>query len=157
MSASPVKHGSFVIERSYKAPPDKVFAAFADREAKLRWLAGGKGFLLEEYELDFRVRGRETSSFIIQGDVPVAGMKVSNATWYADIVPGARIVWAYTMSMGESPFSASLATVELSAAGSGTHLKFTEQGAFFAGADGLAMREQGWGKLLDALAQELGS
>jgi len=42
-----------------------------------------------------------------------------------------RIVFAYTMSMGDRRFSSSQATVELLAAGKGTDLIFTEQGAFF--------------------------
>jgi uncharacterized protein YndB with AHSA1/START domain len=83
-------------------------------------------------------------------------MTVSNATWYADLVEGERIVWAYTMAMGGAPFSASLSTVELLAADGGTELVYTEQGAFFAGADGLAMREHGWGELLTALGKSLG-
>jgi uncharacterized protein YndB with AHSA1/START domain len=52
-------------------------------------------------------------------------------------------------------FSASLATVELLPEGAGTRLAFTEQAAFFEGADGPALREQGWKALLDALGAEL--
>jgi hypothetical protein len=37
----------------------------------------------------------------------------------------------------------------------GTELIFTEQAAFFEGADGPQMREEGWRKLLESLAQEL--
>jgi hypothetical protein len=37
----------------------------------------------------------------------------------------------------------------------GTDLIFTEQAAFFEGADGPQMREAGWRELLEALAREL--
>jgi len=37
----------------------------------------------------------------------------------------------------------------------GTDLIFTDQGAYFEGADGPKMREEGWSKLLDGLAKEL--
>jgi hypothetical protein len=37
----------------------------------------------------------------------------------------------------------------------GTDLIFTEQAAFFEGADGPEMREEGWHKLLEHLAKEL--
>ncbi len=63
------------------------------------------------------------------------------------------------MSRDGVRFSVSLATVELTPAGAGTRLIFTEHGAFFDGADGVKMREQGWqdllGKLDVYLAQEV--
>jgi uncharacterized protein YndB with AHSA1/START domain len=70
-------------------------------------------------------------------------------------VPNRRIVFAYTMSVGDTRISSSQATVELLAAGRGTDLFFTEQGAFFEGADGPNIREQGWRLLLESLAEEL--
>ncbi len=62
---------------------------------------------------------------------------------------------AYTMAVGEQRISSSQATVELLPAGKGTDLIFTEQGAFFEGADGPQMREDGWRQLLGQLTKEL--
>jgi hypothetical protein len=45
--------------------------------------------------------------------------------------------------------------VELLPADRGTDLIFTEQAAFFEGADGPQMRQEGWAKLLESLAREL--
>jgi uncharacterized protein YndB with AHSA1/START domain len=86
----------------------------------------------------------------------VAGKTLVNEGIYEDIVPSRRIVSAYRMSMDGKIFSVSLATIELLPAGSGTELLFTHQGAFFEGADGPAMRKNGWEKLLNKLAEELG-
>ena len=33
-------HGTFTIEREYPFPPARVFAAWADLEAKSKWFAG---------------------------------------------------------------------------------------------------------------------
>ena len=66
-------------------------------------------------------------------------------------MPNRRIVIAYTMSLGDRRFSASLATFEFLPTQKGTDLVFTEQAAFFEGADGPEMREAGWIKLLDEL------
>ena len=59
------------------------------------------------------------------------------------------------MTIGDKRISASLATIELRASGDGTHLVFTEQGAFFEGADSPQMREGGWRDLLSKLDEEL--
>jgi uncharacterized protein YndB with AHSA1/START domain len=74
---------------------------------------------------------------------------------YQDIVPNQRIIFSYDMSLDETRISVSLATVELTAAGAGTRLRYTEQGAYLDGHEAPRMREQGMGELLDALDQEL--
>jgi len=58
------------------------------------------------------------------------------------------------MSLGEKRISASLATVEFLPVKTGTDLIFTHQGAFFEGADGPEMREEGWRKLFEQLTKE---
>ena len=70
-------------------------------------------------------------------------------------MPNRRIVIAYTTAAGDKRISASLATFEFVPAEKGTDLMFTEQAAFFEGADGPQMREAGWQQLLEALAKEL--
>jgi uncharacterized protein YndB with AHSA1/START domain len=74
---------------------------------------------------------------------------------YLDIVPDRRIVIAYTMAIDGTNISASLGTVEFEAVGGGTRLIYTEQGAFFDGADGPSSRQQGWHGLLERLAAML--
>jgi uncharacterized protein YndB with AHSA1/START domain len=144
-----VTHATFVIERHYPVPPDRVFAAFSDPAKKRRWFSGENDFEPNNFEMDFRVGGRERSSFRAQG------VTCTNDTVYLDIVPNRRIVIAYTMTLGDRRISSSHATFELSPAKQGTDLIFTEQGAFFEGADGPQIREEGWNKLLDHLAKAL--
>lgn len=155
MNQSSVEHSTFTIEREYPHLPAKVFQAFADPVKKRRWFAEGEGFIVDSFEMDFTVGGKETCCFRVQGG-PVAGQVCRNDTWYIDIVPNQRIVTAYSMMLGENRISSSLTTVELVAVGEKTLLKFTEQGAFYDGADGAEMRKQGWEFLLQRLAQDLG-
>jgi uncharacterized protein YndB with AHSA1/START domain len=159
MSDKPVIHATFTIERTYRASPARVFAAFADPAKKRRWFVDGKGSEAVEFSPDFRVGGRESTRFLFAGGPPGApppGTEFRNDTTYQDIVPDRRIVTAYTMTMAGKCISASQSTFELRPAGGGTQLVFTEQAAFFEGADGPRMREEGWRSLLDRLGEEAG-
>jgi uncharacterized protein YndB with AHSA1/START domain len=154
MKERSVSHATFEIERSYPVPPARVFAAFADPVKKRRWFREEDPSETLEFEMDFRVGGRERSRFRIKGG-PVDGALCTNDTTYQDIVPDSRIVLAYTMTLGERRFSASLATFEMLPSDTGTRFIFTEQAAFFEGADGPEMRKEGWRLLLERLASEL--
>jgi uncharacterized protein YndB with AHSA1/START domain len=150
-----VTHATFVIERTYPTTPERVFAAFADPTKKRRWFAEGEGFEVEEFEMDFRVGGNERTRFRSKEDSPIKGAALTNVTNYQDIAPNRRVVLAYTMTVGDKRISASLSTFEFLPTEKGTDLIFTEQAAFFEGADGPQMREAGWRELLEALAREL--
>jgi uncharacterized protein YndB with AHSA1/START domain len=58
MSDRSTVHTTFTLERTYPAPPTRVFQAWADPEVKARWFAGNP----EDYELDFRPGGTERKS-----------------------------------------------------------------------------------------------
>jgi uncharacterized protein YndB with AHSA1/START domain len=146
MSERSVEHATFVVERSYDAAPDRVFAAWSDPQAKARWFGGSD----ERFELDFRVGGRERR----QG-IDAEGNAYTFQALYQDVVPASRIVYTYDMLVGATRISVSVATVEFRPQGAGTRLVFTEQGVFLDGHDTPARREHGMGSLLDALGAEL--
>lgn len=155
MEEKSVIHSTFVIERSYAAAPERVFAAFADPAKKRRWYVEHETMEVEGYEIDFRIGGKERVRFRFKEGTPFPGTALSNDISYQDIVPDRRIVVAAAMTLGDRRISASLETFEFLPAGKGTELVFTEQVAFFEGADGPKMREEGWRKLLDKLAEEM--
>jgi uncharacterized protein YndB with AHSA1/START domain len=154
METSSVNHSTFIIERNYGAAPHQVFAAWADPAQKRLWFADGEHAEIEEHRLDFRVGGIEKTRRIIKGG-PFEGTPLTNDSVYLDIVPDRRIVFAYTMTLGDKRISSSQATAEFLPNGKGTILAFTEQGAFFEGADGPEMREQGWKSLIGQLEKFL--
>jgi len=142
-----VTHASFTLERSYPAPPARVFAAWADPATKSRWFAGGAG---AGHQLDFRVGGREVAS----GE-PEGGPVMTFESLYREIVPQERIVYTSTMSAGADVITVSLTTVEFKPATGGTQLVLTEQGAFLDGREEPAWRENGTADQLKALAAVL--
>jgi uncharacterized protein YndB with AHSA1/START domain len=147
MSDRSTDHDTFVIERDYDASPARVFAAWAEKDAKLQWFGPpGEDF---PYELDFRVGGHERFEAGVGGDV------YSYDATYEDIVEGERIVYAYNMHRNGVKMSVSVTTVELAGDGGATHLRYTEQGVYLDGHDKPELREHGTGEILDKLGAAL--
>ena len=142
-----VAHGSFSVERTYPAPPTRVFAAWATQTAKDIWFGEGDDFLAatEQYTLDFQVGGRER----LDGTLP-GGRAFSYDAIYHDIVDDQRIVAAYDVSIDGRRTSVSLMTVEFVDVPGGTRVVLTEQGAFLDRLDSNAQREEG---ALDSLVK----
>jgi uncharacterized protein YndB with AHSA1/START domain len=149
--ARSVQHATFTVNRTFDAPVARVFAAWADPKAKAKWFAGPRDQWTEiARRLDFRVGGTEHA----KGQFAGGPTSTYDAT-YLDIVPDARIVYAYTMHLDAVKISVSLATVELRPEGAGTRLTITEQGAFLDGYDDAGQREEGTRGLLDNLGAAL--
>ena len=145
-----ISHATFVIKRTYPAAVARVFEAWAQPELKRRWFAEGDGWACEQYELDFKEGGREYGRWRMNDSL------FENETRYMDIVPGHRIVFAYSMLMGGRRFSASLVSVEFVETPEGTEQIFTDCGAYFEGADNQQRRQEGWAGMLDALGKQFG-
>jgi uncharacterized protein YndB with AHSA1/START domain len=150
MTERSVTHATFVIDRTYEVSPARVFAAWADPQAKARWMVGPDDQKRSDYRLDFRIGGLEH----IAGG-PEGGPVYTYDAVIQDIVPNKRIVATNWMHMDDLRISVSVATVEFLPVGNGTRLILTEQGAYLDGLDTPAAREQGTAELLDKLGVEL--
>lgn len=149
MADRSVVHATFIINRTYKATPERVFAAWADPEKKRLWF-GTPDPANPAHIFEFRVGGREYS----EGAAPDGKVYTFDVT-YEDIVPNERIVYSYDMTLSGQRISVSLGTIELKPEGDGTRLTYTEQGAFLDGLDEPRQRELGTIGLLDALGASL--
>lgn len=145
MAERSIVHGSFTVERRYKASPEKVFRAWADPALKRQWF-GAPAEGNPKHRFDFRVGGRE----YVEGTAPGDKQFVFDAVYY-DIVPGNRIVYAYEMYLNGERISVSVATTELRPDGAGTHLIVTEYGAFLDGLDTSEERHRGTEWIMDQL------
>jgi uncharacterized protein YndB with AHSA1/START domain len=159
MQQPTVNHSTFTLERSFPATPERVFSAFSDPAKKIRWYADGRTMEVVEFTMDFRVGGHDVTRYQTSPESPLQGVVLRYDTHYLDVQLARRIVIAYTVGRETAnqnqPFSASLATFELMPSDTGTDLLFTEQSAFFEGADGPEWRKQGWTSLLNNLAEAL--
>jgi uncharacterized protein YndB with AHSA1/START domain len=147
---TPTAHTSFVLERRFKASAARVFAAWADPATKQRWNDCHADTGATEFSMDFRPGGLEIYRSRLADGRPLAVDKV-----FLDIVANARIVFAYSMTMGGKALSASLVTVEFTDAPAGSALKLTEQLAYLDGHHDLAQRRRGTEEGLDRLLLEV--
>jgi uncharacterized protein YndB with AHSA1/START domain len=150
------EHATFVIERTYGAAPQRVFAAWASKEAKSAWFgpreSPGIEDALSAHQLDFRTGGEER--FAVKTE---SGDTYTYIARFQDIVNDERIVYTYEMYLNDDRISVSVSTVELLAAEGATALTYTEQGVFLDGHDTAAQREHGTRELLLALGESLGA
>jgi uncharacterized protein YndB with AHSA1/START domain len=143
-------HDSFTLERTLDAAPARVFAAFTTAEGKGKWFHGPPGWTTTVEAFDVRPGGRERAVTRSTDGL----LHIFDAVYF-DVTPDRRIVYAYEMHLDERRISVSLATVEFTPNGAGTHLKITEQGAFLNGYDDAGSREQGTRDLMDRIAASL--
>ncbi|ATU93299.1 SRPBCC family protein [Phyllobacterium zundukense] len=150
MTQRSVLHNTFILDRVYAAPCARVFAAWANPEAKAHWFVGSDGWRRSQYQLDFRVGGKEINRGAVKG-----GAICTYEALYQDIVPDQRIVYTYDMFMKNRRLSVSLTTVEFRPDRKGTRLILTEHGAYLDGEDKPKFRERGTNALLDRLGVAL--
>lgn len=152
MSTPPITHGSFVIDRRYPAPPERVWAAWTDPAQKAKWFVGPPGWEQLARALDVRVGGAETLRGRFAGPPPMETLFTAR---YHHVEPLRRLVYVYDMHVGGRHHSLSLATVEFVPDGAGTAMKFSEQVAFLDGttaAQGVPSRERGTAAHFDRMA-----
>ncbi|MBY3084451.1 ATPase [Rhizobium laguerreae] len=138
MTTRSAEHATLVIERHLKAPISRAFRAWSTPESKRQWFACHGEWVPLDYGLDFRPGGTERN-YVADTD----GLLHAYDAHYIDIVPDARIIYAYEMKLGESRISASLTTVAFEAAPGGTRMVFTEQVVFLDGYADNGARLQG--------------
>jgi len=146
---APASHGMFSIVREFPQPPAALYRAFADPKAKARWFANDEWTPIAR-EMDLRVGGRE----VVKG-LWKSGMVTTFDAVYLDVVPGERLVYAYSLLIDARKISVSLATVEIAATPGGSRLKITEQGVFLDGYEDNGAREHGTRELVERIAATL--
>jgi uncharacterized protein YndB with AHSA1/START domain len=122
-----------------------------DPEAKAQWFFPPSGWEVSGYRFDARVGGTEH----VESRPPEGEPHVYDAIYHA-VDADQRVVFSYEMHLGDRLLSVSITTIELVSVEDGTHLTFTEQGAFFdADEAGVGSRVEGSEMLLDNLGKAL--
>jgi uncharacterized protein YndB with AHSA1/START domain len=133
---------SLIVERTYRAAPQRVWRAWTQAEALKQWFAPSDAFKVEVIEVDVRVGGRYRIAMTApDGEVhDVSGV-------YREVVPDERL--AFTWAWRTTPERESLVTVTLRPSGTGTALTLIHEQFF----DDAARdrHRQGWTTFLKRL------
>lgn len=135
---------SLTMFRHFNASPERVFAAWTDPAAILKWW-GLPGHANLEAHFEARVGGVwHVTSRSPQGERMTARGEV------LEIVPNARLVYDWRFDSMPEGAPSSLVTVELEADGDGTRLKLHH--ANLPGAESVPLFTQGWDYTLSNFA-----
>jgi len=119
MSDSP---GTVRLHRVLRAPPDRIYKAFLDPNAMVKWLPP-HGFTAKVHEMDARVGGRYRMSFTNFG----TGSSHSFGGTYTELSPGQRI--RYTDRFDDPKLSDEMrVSISLQAAACGTEINIVHEG-----------------------------
>ena len=148
MSHRTMAHDTVTLTRRYEASPARVFAAWADPEARRAWGAPSEDVTLVQKAADFSVGGEDVHVCVVGGE-PAARVH----TRYFDIVPDRRIVLSEVIEADGRREGVSLVGAETIPDGEGTLLALTIQTTALDGSDIAQGVEEGWGHALDALGR----
>ena len=133
--------GAVVIERTFSAPPERIWKALTDAEEMRRWYFDMKEFKPEVgFEFEFTVEHE--------------GMKYHHLCKITEVIPQKKLVytWRYKGHEGNS-----LVTFELFADGDKTRLKLTHEGLeTFPKTPSFARRSfmEGWTQIIGSSLKE---
>jgi uncharacterized protein YndB with AHSA1/START domain len=132
------------LHRVFRATPDRVYRAFLDPDALVKWMAPN-GFTAKVHSLDAKVGGKYKMSFKNH----TTGNSHSFGGEYLDLVPNERIKHTDVFDNPDLPGTIHV-TVELKKVSVGTELNITQEGVpDVIPADGCYL---GWGESLHLLA-----
>ena len=140
---------TFDVIREIAASPGTVWRLWTDPSLKARWFAEGDGVPHRGWACDPVEGGIETCSFEL-GEIGW----ITYSARFILLQPPRRLIYSYTMAIGDRALSASLSTVTMEATGPATLLTYTEQASFLDGGDRLETRYAGTVALLDQMAAQ---
>ena len=110
------------LHRVFAAPPERVYKAFVDADAKCKWMPPN-GFTARMHESDARVGGKYRMSFTNF----TTGSSHSFGGTYEELVPGQKIRYSDTFDDPNLPGSMDV-TVTLKKVSCGTEVHITQEG-----------------------------
>jgi uncharacterized protein YndB with AHSA1/START domain len=130
------------LTRTYAAAPEKVWRAWTDPKAMMRWMRPAPGFTASVVESDLRVGGRYR--IILKGP---AGEELETVGVFREVIPNRKLV--YTWTSPNAPDQETVVTVTLTPSGAGTLFELRHDG--FPGTKTRDSHTAGWSSSLASL------
>jgi glutathione S-transferase len=134
---------TLVIKRHFKAPPERVFAAFTEKSLMQAWYGPGN-MTVPQCEVDARVGGK----YRVQMHNPAGSVHVVTGE-FREIRPPERLVYTWGWLNGSSRGPETIVTVTFAPRDGGTDLTLEQTG--FLDQDGRDRHEHGWRASLNGL------
>jgi uncharacterized protein YndB with AHSA1/START domain len=140
---------ALVIERTFQAPAERVFAAWTSEEVMRRWFHGEPHWETPVAEVDLRLGG---DIRIVMRD-PDTGTEHGASGHYTEIDPPRRLAFTWVWD-NEEPTRETLIEIDFVEAEGVTTVHFTHSN--LRDQESVVSHEGGWNNCLDSLAAALG-
>ena len=138
--------GVLELTRTFRVPPERVFAAWTDVELLRQWCRPGPDVLVSHCELD----AREGGGYDVRFGEPPAGDDYREVAVYEVFEPARRLVMHLSLD-GEGMAERSRATLVFEAVPEGTRLHLRDEG--LSSQEVADAHTQGWAACLDLVEQ----
>lgn len=138
---------TIVIERTFAAPPERVFRAWTDPATLTKWW-GPEGYTTPEYKMDVRPGGQYRTTM-----VGPAGESHTCSGMYREVVPAKRLVFTWAWEENGKRGHETEVTVTFEPAAGGTKMRFVQ--AVFDSMEQRDNHNQGWESSFNDLARVL--
>jgi uncharacterized protein YndB with AHSA1/START domain len=142
-------HATITLSRTYDAPPERIFSAFANPKSRAEWSAPTNDALIYD-EANFQEGGRDVFRC-----GPANDLRFRGVTTYQTIIPNECVISTEAICEGHQRLAVALTTLEFLPTASGTNLKITIQLVSFVGPGIDQGYESGNRSALDNLANHL--
>ena len=137
---------SLQLERTYRAPAERVFDAWTSEEVMRRWWQAERGWETSEATVDLRVGGEVR---VVMRD-PVGDVEYGGGGRYTEIDRPARLAFTW---LWDGDTRRTLIEIDFEEADGATTVRFRHSGLW--DEEAVRSHEGGWGRILDNLGRSL--
>jgi uncharacterized protein YndB with AHSA1/START domain len=141
---------TLTMERTFAAPPERVFDAFTTEEVMRRWWQAGTGWDTPEATVDLKIGGEIR---VVMHD-PEKEARYGGRGRYTEIDRPSRLAFTWVWDDDREQVEQSI-EIDFTERDGETHMRFIHRDLW--DAETVADHEDGWGKIFENLRRELAS
>jgi uncharacterized protein YndB with AHSA1/START domain len=139
---------TLTMERTFAAPPERVFDAFTTEEVMRRWWQAGTGWDTPEAKVDLKIGGEIR---VVMHD-PEKEARYGGGGRYTEIDRPSRLAFTWVWDDDREQAEQTI-EIDFTERDGETHMRFTHRDLW--DEETVADHEDGWGKIFDNLSRDL--